>query len=1003
MSKQKEENKDIKDIVEKITIKSRFEGVYPDSQSKEILRKYKDCIKILNNLSLKNNLKDFELSQNEIEMIFGNIKEKINYCRVKNEKTYFAVSLNFDFKGIDRNKKVNLNKQKYEFTCENTKYYCFEIDSMKKYLDDIFKKNEYYIEITPFSSSEKKILRDINQFLMLNFPVFKIVKEYQFKDINYKEIKYDTVYKDIEEISGKDLNLKLGLYVSLSEYDYNNFKYYETEERKNFCKELLSILNIRKELAICGSYGSGKTITLLRMIISDLDKKYLYVNLGTVKALDTQYLKKLLLYEITKLFSKGVIFSECVLLDEVIAYKHITKLINELNSNEISVFFSLLENIIIIMNELAYTDSYFIIDQYSSKYDIDNKFIKQLINANKKNHIIFCYSMNNKDVKFNLCKCLNEKTVFTSYHIDFIFFLYVGSLIRLNKLKKYQELINDKSQEFVRLLNLYGNIPLYYYLLNKALNEKGEFNDFVDKEKENIIKEISNFYENNKNNKYDETLQMLIDILKIISSINNREIFFFDELSEGVSKLPLKFLEIKKETLKINDLKLFGLASNNQKIKQFIEKIEKEKSEQDINTYQLILENYVRFFNEEKYCTDYISKLTDNEKKELGFVDSNIEPETEITIFYLDYLFPMMEEIFSSIIYTIFKATSKFYYYQLSPQSKGGLIELIINEHVKKTKTFLIYNIAHIETIENFVPNEFFIQNYTTRKSETLRTFIENKNPLIYKKKKLPNGCIFFIQLQFTGKYYDCAVLRPNLDKTGFSLLLLQISKKKISTHRFFKEEHMIILNRVKKRLESEYDITITEGYFSYILISEEPDDDTISFCKNNNLNYILFSIENLSFIDSKNDIFNNKSFITYNFPVQSSFSILPKNIFKIYNKKLLQREYIEKFQQSLIYENIDEELKTLINELFENSIELPSNDKNEYYIFGHFDKIIEVNNTVCIWFDNNSSQFYYYQENCYKKFNKKYDKKLSGKNFTLICSKYAIKKKDNIKIKKKN
>ena len=217
-----------------------------------------------------------------------------------------------------------------------------------------------------------------------------------------------------------------------------------------------------------------------------------------------------------------------------------------------------------------------------------------------------------------------------------------------------------------------------------------------------------------------------------------------------------------------------------------------------------------------------------------------------------------------------------------------------------------------------------------------------------------------------------------------------------MSSQRFFKEEHMIILNRVKERLENEYDITITDGYFSYIFIYEEPDNDTISFCDNNELNYIYFSIENLSFIDSNKDIFNDKTFITSTFPIQSSFSILPQSTFKIYNKNLLKKEYIKNFQKSLIYENIDEKLKTLINELFENSIKLPSNGENEYYIFGHFDNIIEVNNSFCIWFDNNDYQFYYNEENSYKKFNKKYYKKLSDKKFSLICSKYAIKKKDN-------
>lgn len=74
------------------------------------------------------------------------------------------------------------------------------------------------------------------------------------------------------------------------------------------------------------------------------------------------------------------------------------------------------------------------------------------------------------------------------------------------------------------------------------------------------------------------------------------------------------------------------------------------------------------------------------------------------------------------------------------------------------------------------------------------------------------------IQRQFTGKYYDCAILIPTKDAKHFILLLLQISQKKILLQRYFREEHMIIMNRVKSKLEKEYDIIITEGHFSYAL-----------------------------------------------------------------------------------------------------------------------------------------------------------------------------------------
>ena len=348
-----------------------------------------------------------------------------------------------------------------------------------------------------------------------------------------------------------------------------------------------------------------------------------------------------------------------------------------------------------------------------------------------------------------------------------------------------------------------------------------------------------------------------------------------------------------------------------------------------------------------------------------------------------------MGDIFSSIIYKILSKAAQYIYQQLSPQTKGGLLEFIISEHVKKTRKFLLYNITYVETIENFVPSEFFIQNYSTRKTDTLRIFIENKNPPTEVKKLLPKGNIFITQLQFTGKYYDCALLVPNKDHTGYYLLLLQISKRKLSSQRFFREEHMIILNRVKEKLEKEYNIKILEGHFSYILTFEELDNETINFCDNNNLNYYLFSIEKLAFQNLEIPIFTKKTFITKTFPIQSSFSILPKENFSIYNLKLQNEKYINEFQNNLIFEDIDGELKNELNYYF-----VSNNNKKEnvFYLFGHFDNLINVNNSFCIWFNNNEFKFRYDNKGKIDILHTNYSKRLSNKNYSLICSKYSIK-----------
>ena len=119
---------------------------------------------------------------------------------------------------------------------------------------------------------------------MLNYSEFRIVISYQFQDIDYDKFNYD-FYDLPVEIKGKLLNSKLGHYVSLTEEQYNDFIYYDTEERKKLYKGLKDILIYKKVIGLCGPYGTGKTITLLKMIISDKMKKYLYINLGTMNCI----------------------------------------------------------------------------------------------------------------------------------------------------------------------------------------------------------------------------------------------------------------------------------------------------------------------------------------------------------------------------------------------------------------------------------------------------------------------------------------------------------------------------------------------------------------------------------------------------------------------------------------------------------------------------------------------------------------------------------------------
>jgi len=317
---------------------------------------------------------------------------------------------------------------------------------------------------------------------------------------------------------------------------------------------------------------------------------------------------------------------------------------------------------------------------------------------------------------------------------------------------------------------------------------------------------------------------------------------------------------------------------------------------------------------------------------------------------------------------------------------------LMIYEYIKRNKELFYIGINDFEIIENFVPNEFYIQDYITWKNDTIRIYIENQNFKCFKKKKLPKKIIFIQQIRNTAKYYDCALLIPLKSSSGYILVLFQIYKKEIKSQLYYKEEHLIIINRVKSKLENEFDIEIKEAHFSYILNNDEENKETIEFCKNNNFNYYLFSFNNLSFDSLKSPFLNEKTLVTKDFPFHSSFSILQEDKFDIKNGMLANYEYIKTIQKKLIFEDIENDLEKLLDKKYELINDLAKNDKNTFKIFGHFDEIFEVNNDFCIWFNNAELSFYKYNDNkVYLPSKLKYSKKLSSKNYSLICSKYKI------------
>ena len=995
---EEQEKKDKKDDKEIITF--IFEGIFQfgEPSLSDVAIDHMDFVRDLDN----KNQEKFDLNKNEIDNYIMINEEgwELFECNVElfnKSKNRSRYELRFKFKNslndeIFRTTK-SLMRNCYIFKYKDEIYFCYVLESLEKFFTQIEKENQFYVKI---SNNGNELFLRPSRFFAMDYLNFSIKINYKFIDIDLETLNFQSIYQIPKKIKGEDLNKKLGLYTNINENDYLNFEYYETKERKKILKNLSTLKGQNHNIGICGPFGTGKTVTLLKFLIETSSNRVFYINLWTIAHTSISHLKNLFKYESIKLFG-GNIFNKynffCLFQERTIYEKIVQKIEN---FDDLKNIFSLLEDIIKLMNEINnHEKTYIIIDQYSSKYDDGNKLLNHLLDINKNDniYIIISSSMNNYDIKrhlstsLNLSSLIKDKIFDNNLRFDYY---YIGCLFKLSQLDNYNDLVKNESSEFKKYLYEFGYIPLFYYELKNIIRLNEDLSDYVKDKKNKIIDEFNLFYSSDSES---QSISKFLDILKILSTINEKEIYFIDELSTEILKVPLKFLEIKKEEIQLNDLKIFAFASNNQKL------FDKLKDIKDNDLNRLILndectDDYTQFINNDNACSKYIKQISEKKRKKIIGKQSydNILSKKIIKIYYLDYLFPYMQEIFSEMIYEILINTSKFIYKSLPSQSQGGFLEYIINTFVKKSKIFMNVLVQKFETIESIVPNNFFIQNYSSRKTDTLKTYIENNNTALDTNENFPKEDIFLNQRQFTGKYYDCGLLIYKKETNSFILYLFQVSKKKIASNRYYKEEHKIIFNRVKENLEKRYSIYIDEGYFSYILVYEERDEKTISFCEANSLNYYLFSVKDIKFTNNQL-LFNDNCLITKEFPIHSSFSILPKKMFETDKKgNLINIKYIKNLENKIKFEKISEKFKGILSQFFEPKNSEISPEINEFLIAGNFDEIFEVNHCFCIWVDNDNSSLIYTNKN-QKKYVMKIDdfEKLSKLKYSLLCSKYKI------------
>ena len=943
-------------------IKSKFEKIILDRESDGLMKEYKALIKLLSSK------KDNEtLEQNEYQQIFeydiSNIKNI--KCYIKKQLKYFYIEFHYDINNETEYKYIYLKKEPYSFKFNDNNYIGFEKLSVFDFLYKEYQKKQFLI--IPKNSGDD--FNSVINFIDCDISQFEIKYDYQNREITQDKLELKNIYAEKNIYNAEDLNYNFPYYIKIEETDFNAFQYYESEERNAFIDEIISYIDYHFYVSICGPYGSGKTVTLLKLIMNKA-RKFFYVNLWTVSKTDVEELKKIFAYECIKFFRKNIFeLNNNGVSTEELNIKEILKYINDFKDKK--KIFELISNIISLLKNMK--GKYVIVlDQYSSKYDDKNISIQNIISSikNSNTKVIICSSMNNEDVKKYLSKSFDiveEKNILT--------YIYTSALIRVRN-----DLIKNESLSFQKLLSEFGNLYLYYYLLKEKERKNKDLDEFVENEKKNIQNEIENFYFVEK--KFKDKYQMIIDIIGIIYFINEKKIFFYEDLQDLIAKLPLKFLEIKRQEISVFDLKQYFIRTNNMDLQK---KIESYSNKEIKDTFTKSDKKTCLFKKVNIITKTYKKKTNYNEFK------NKISDDKRFNIYFLDYLFPYIQNIFTNLIYNESMAIGKLFFSKLCGQTEGGFLEYFIIEYIKDKKRFFDYTIDNFESIETIVENSYFIQNYSSRKPETKRNYEGNEKSLNItntkkEKIKLRKKVILISHKQFTGKYYDCAFLFPlteNEEDKRFKIASCQISKKKMATQRYYKEEHELILGNVKKNIENTFDVEIVEGYFFYIFSSQELDKVSIEFCKKYGFEYVLFSPDEKQFNDKYYFDLSN-SFITKNFPIQNSFSILPPEKFKTNNDNTLTfYDEIKSFQKKIENIKLSKENEKILKEFF---------GINEYIVLGFFKKKFNITK-YGLWYDKVNKIIIYKNSSVEKRLYKEmvFNDYENTNNFVLIGLKNEI------------
>ena len=686
-----------------------------------------------------------------------------------------------------------------------------------------------------------------------------------------------------------------------------NYLFLKTKKRNLFIEKINQFIycSFSKIFYISGQKGIGKSATLLYYSGLNIGNVF-YFNFRSIYKQTKENIKNVLFYEVFR-FLKVTKNSEDI---------HIKKIFESINSfvpdKSYKFIIDLINSAMNYYSNNLKIKLVIILDQFNNKYFNLCEFKKEILKyANIK--IIISSSFDNEFILTGLQNSLNFNDS-TEYKLYFCTKLLDS---------ESNSSISEQKEETEDISNFYGS-PDFYYLLKEQDNQK--FQAKI----EEIQKEITDFIKND-----------ISIIMEILIFVNYNYLLSSEDIKNKISKIPIKYISIsKKKIIYSNNIFYVESEGKDEKKAINISKINKK-----FILYYLSNQNFQLTKAIEKYflLDEFPDEILEIEFKpknilskklysnyyeniiktveDIGLLKKEYDGEKSTTVYKLDFLFPYIKIIFMKIIYDYIKKTSKNFDNLINTATEGQFFELLVIYKILSDKKLLNISIDKSFSFKSIVPNSYSIKMFSYKQKDKLRK--KGKNDLLFKdfemifnfqeknKSKLPKKGILFIQDNSNGKYYDFAILIPDEGDNNYILLVFQVSIKKDETKYLSKSEHEINLFFVKKNIETKYDINITEGYFYFIL---QTDNQNKIIDKNTFKNYknmcIGFNINDGFSFDG--NLLNKEALITKKFFYINEESLL---------KNFKNDKAVQKIKNLIMvpYENIPNKIYNEIKDLIIN------------------------------------------------------------------------------------